>query len=99
MGNNNQIHTRFSQQIHKQTISGFLRKLATRVYTPSRGHTLLLILCFGLAGVLIDLDHLIIRQTQMVRPLHLPIWIGLCIGGICYCAYLRRRVHHVGIKK
>ena len=97
MGDNNQFHQRFSQQIHKQTTSGLLRKLATKLYTPMRGHTLFLILCFGFAGILIDLDHPINEQTQMARPLHLPYWTLVWVAGIGYYASLRRRVHKLGV--
>ncbi|MCJ7697336.1 MAG: hypothetical protein MUO73_03290 [Thermoplasmata archaeon] len=63
-----------------------------------RKYSLLVLLFFGLAGVLIDLDHLIIQQPQMVRPFHLPIWVGLCIVAVGYFAYCHRRVHDVGVK-
>ena len=88
-----------SLQIHWQTANRFLRYLAVGHYRAFGSSTLLVLFFGGLAGVLLDLDHLVIRQTQMVRPLHLPIWIGLCVGAVCYYAYLRRRVHRLGVKK
>jgi len=64
-----------------------------------RKYSLLVLLFFGLAGVLIDRDHLIIQQTQMARPFHLPIWVGLCIVAVGYYAYYHRRVHDVDVKR
>jgi hypothetical protein len=55
-------------------------------------------LFFGLAGVLIDLDHLIIQQTQMARPLHLPYWFLVGIVSIGYYTHVHRRVHKCGLK-
>lgn len=85
-------HRRFSTAIYRQA----RRAVSFVVFggnSTSRKYTLLILLCFGLAGILIDLDHLIIAQTQMARPFHLPyfilIWI-ICIG---YYAYSHRRVH------
>jgi hypothetical protein len=62
-----------------------------------RIHPLPLFLLFGLAGILIDLDHLIIEQIQRVRPLHLEYFIGVWVIGICYYAYYYRRIHKPGI--
>lgn len=85
-------HRKFSTAVYRQA----RRAVSFVVFggnSTSRKYTLLILLCFGLAGILIDLDHLIIAQTQMARPLHLPyfilIWI-ICIG---YYAYSHRRVH------
>jgi hypothetical protein len=86
---------------HIRTVSSAVYRKARRVVSivvfggnsTSRKYALLILLCFGLAGILIDLDHFIIAQTQMARPLHLPyfilIWV-ICIG---YYAYSYRRVH------
>ena len=58
-----------------------------------RVHPLPVLLVYGLAGVLIDLDHLIIQQTQRLRPLHLEYWFIMGVVCICYNAYIYRRVH------
>jgi hypothetical protein len=99
MGDRHRIHPRVFRKIHWETTTRFFRHLATGPYRTFGKYTLLVLLCGGLAGVLIDLDHLVIWQTQMVRPFHLPIWIGLCIGAVGYYAYYHRRIHHVGITK
>jgi hypothetical protein len=64
-----------------------------------RKYTLPIILILGLGGILIDLDHFIIAQTQMARPLHLPVFIIVWTVSISYYAYHHRRVHQSGIKK
>jgi hypothetical protein len=94
----NPVRHRFLKQVHRKT-AVFLRAVFFGPDSPMRKYSLLVLLFFGLAGVLIDLDHLIIQQTQMVRPLHLPIWIGLCVGTVGYYAYLHRRVHQLGVKE
>jgi len=66
---------------------------------PLRINPLLVLLIFGLAGVLLDLDHFIIQQLQMVRPLHLPYWFISGVFCIGYSAYLYRRVHKTGLKE
>ena len=63
-----------------------------------RKYTLLILLFYGLAGTIIDLDHLIIAQTEMARPLHLPYFIIIWTICICYYAYIHRRVHKSSIK-
>ena len=77
----------------------FLEPLFFGPDSSMRKYSLLALLFFGLAGVLIDLDHLIIQQTQMVRPLHLPYWCLVWIVSIGYYAYVHRRVHQCGVKK
>lgn len=68
------------------------------IYYTSRINPLPILFIFGLVGILIDLDHFIIKQTQMVRPLHLPIWIGIGIVCICYFTYINRRIHNNRMK-
>ena len=63
-----------------------------------RKYTLLILLFYGLAGTLIDLDHFIIAQTKMARPLHLPYFIIVWTICICYYAYIHRRVHKSSMK-
>lgn len=92
------VRHRFFRAIHRKT-AVFFRAVLFGPDNPMRKYSLLALVFFGLAGVLIDLDHLIIFQAQMVRPLHIPIWIGLCVGTVGYYAYLRRRVHQLGVKE
>jgi len=99
MGDSNRIRPRVFRKVHWETTVRFFRRLAVGPYRTFGKYTLFVLFCGGLAGVLIDLDHLVIQQTQMVRPFHLPIWIGLCIGAVGYYAYLHRRVHDVGVKR
>lgn len=92
-------HHRFFKQVYSQTAARFFRNVAFGPDHTVRKYTFPILLFFGLAGVLIDLDHLIIQQTQMVRPLHLPYFFVVWIIGICYYAYIHRRVHKFGIKE
>lgn len=91
---------RISKQIFSRT-SFFRRSFHTLVFGidhPMRKYTLLILLCFGMAGVLIDLDHLIIKELQMARPLHLPYFVIVWIFGICYYAYIHRRFYNASVK-
>ena len=94
MARSNHVSSRFFKRVPQKTVTGFLRRLAVGPYHTFGKYTFYALLCFGLAGVLIDLDHLIIREMQMVRPFHLPYWT--LVGVVClgYHTYLRRRVHH-----
>ena len=57
------------------------------------------ILFYGLVGSLfMDFDHFFIRQLQMARPFHLPIWFGSIIFVGCYVTYIRGRVFHSSIR-
>jgi len=62
-----------------------------------RKYTLLILLCFGLAGVLIDLDHLVSPIFKSSRPLHIPYLIAVWIVCIGYCAHVYRRIHKTSI--
>jgi len=97
MGPNGKVHKRFLRQVHRKT-AVFLRALFFGPDSSMRKYSLLVLLFFGLAGVLIDLDHLIIQQTQMARPLHLQYWFGVWIVSIGYYTYVHRRVHQRGLK-
>jgi len=99
MDDNRKQDNGFFKQIHWETTRRFLRNLAFGGDNKMRKYTFLVLCCFGLAGVLIDLDHLLIIETQMVRPLHLPIWVALWVVCICYYAYINRRFHKLGMKK
>jgi len=82
----------------------YTRIFKSIIFGPSsstRKYTLLILLLFGLVGILCDLDHLIIEQTRMVRPLHIPYFVGFWIIGVCYLSFLYRRFHKscVNIKK
>jgi len=75
---NETVRHRFFKQIHSKT-AVFPKALFFGPDSAIRKYSLLVLLFFGLAGVFIDLDHLIIQQTQMVRPL--PIFrIGVLFG-------------------
>ena len=80
---------RFSHRLFRSIIYGPDDKMRER--------TLLIILCFGLVGILCDLDHFIVESVRMVRPLHIPYFVGFWVVGICYIAFLRRRFHNTGI--
>jgi len=90
---NRKCNNKLSKQVHWKTITKFFRNMAFGSDHQMRKHSFLVILSCGLAGILIDLDHLIIEETQMVRPLHLPIWITICTVCLCYYAYIHRRIH------
>ena len=95
---NETVRHRFFKQIHSKT-AVFPKALFFGPDSAIRKYSLLVLLFFGLAGVFIDLDHLIIQQTQMVRPLHLPYWCIVWIVSIGYYTYAHRRVHKCGVKK
>lgn len=97
MGTNGKVHKRFLRQVHRKT-AVFLRALFFGPDSSMRKYSLLVLLFFGLAGVLIDLDHLIIQQTQMARPFHLPYWFLVGIVSIGYYTHVRRLVHKCGLK-
>jgi hypothetical protein len=42
----------------------------------------------GLAGVLVDLDHL--QAFGCSRTAHIPLLVGSCLVLLCYCACLGR---------
>ena len=92
------VRHRFLRKVHRKT-AVFLRAVFFGPDSTMRKYSLLALLFFGLAGVLIDLDHLIIQQTQMARPLHLPYWFLVWIVSIGYYTYAHRRVHKCGLKK
>lgn len=78
------------------------RFVSTLVFGPHhsmRKYTFLVLIGFGLASVLIDLDHFIIAQTRMVRPAHLPILGVVWIVSISYYAYLNRWVYHTRVTR
>jgi len=91
-------HIRFHHAIYTQTCS-FLRCVLLGANYQKRKYSLLVLLILGLAGVLIDLDHLVVQQMQMVRPLHLQVFVSIWAGYICYGAYTYRRVHHARMKE
>ena len=95
---NETVRHRFLKQVHRKT-AVFPRAVFFGPDSSLRNYSLLVLLFFGLAGVLIDLDHLIIQQTQMVRPLHLPYWFLVWFVSIGYYTYVHRRVHKCGLKK
>lgn len=98
MGDNTKRGSRFFKSFHWKAAGGFFRNLVYGDDSKIRKYTLFILLCCGLAGVLIDLDHLLIEETQMVRPLHLPIWVGMFFVCIGYYTYIHRRVHKSGVE-
>ena len=71
------------------------RKICNRLYNKMRSNPLLVFCMFGIFGVLVDADHLI--KTEIDRPLHIPIFILVWSLYLCYCAYMHRFLHIMGI--
>lgn len=92
------VRHRFSRQVHCKT-AVFLRTVFFGPDNSMRKYSLLALLFFGLAGVLVDQDHRIIQQTQMIRPLHLSYWCLVGVVSIGYYTYAHRWVHQCGVKK
>lgn len=95
-----------SKSVHRNSAEGddrffkqFARQLFVGPYYKMRKYTLLVFCGFGLGSVCIDLDHFIIEQTGVLRPLHLPCFIFVWVVCICYYAYFYRRFHKNSIKK
>ena len=98
MGYITRVGSGFSSEIHrKASCSRRWFVLVVGAYNPLRVNPLFVLLVFGLAGVLLDLDHFTIQQFQMVRPFHLPYWFGSWIICVGVCTYYYRRVHKVSI--
>ena len=92
------IRHRFFRQVHRH-ITVFLRAVFFGPDSSMRKYSLLVPLFFWLADVLIDRDHFIIQQTQMVKSLYLPYWFIVCIVSIGYYTYIHRRAYKFGVKK
>jgi len=88
-----------SHEIYSKARFGRFWRLVVGADNPLGVNPLFILLVLGLAGILLDLDHFIIKQLQMVRPLHLPYWIASGIICFSYCAYIYRRVHKIGLKE
>lgn len=77
--------------------NGFYRTLSRQIFicgsSSLRKCSLFIFCVFGLFSVLIDLDHLIIQETNMVRAFHLPMLIIIWISSISYYAYTNRWFH------
>lgn len=111
MVNNVRTHriqtTIFSTELYRKTHRGDKKfskfrtfwNILIGTYNPMRINTLLILFIFGVGGVLVDLDHFIVTETQMYRPLHLPYWITIGVICICYCAYAYRRIYKSGLKE
>ena len=98
MGNITRMDTRVSSEVYRKT--SYIRRwfaLVVGTDNPLRVNPLFVLLVFGLAGILLDLDHLVIQQLQMVRPFHLPYWFGSWIVCVGVCTYYYRRVHKISI--
>jgi len=63
------------------------------VHNKVRINPLPILFVYGMAGVLIDLDHLVIQQIQRVRPFHVEYLIAMGIICFCYNTYAYRCVH------
>jgi len=99
VGNNSECNTVVCKQVLGETFwKRFWKAFVFGTNNKVRIYPLPLLLFFGLAGVLIDLDHLVIEQVQRIRPFHLEYFIGIWVVGICYYAYCHRRIHKLGIK-
>lgn len=84
---------------HRGIIRFVSRQLFFGPCYKMRKYTFLVFCCFGLAGVLIDLDHFIIQETQMLRPLHFPVFVSMWVMCIGYGAYLYRRFHKYSVEE
>jgi len=100
MASNNMAgHREFPKQVHRAT---FIRSFWDTFFfggnNKMRIHPLPVLLLYGLAGTLIDFDHFIIQQLQMVRPLHLPYWFIIGLVCICYYTYVHRWIYSTRLK-
>lgn len=95
---NGKIYTR-SNTHYREILRTLSRQLIFGPDYKMRKYTLLIFLSFGLAGFLIDLDHFIIQQTNMVRPLHLQVFFLIWVISIGYYAYTNRRFHKHSIEQ
>lgn len=98
--NDNRLVCRSGAVLPKQVLgksttwgSKFWRILLLGEHDKVRVYALPLLLIFGMVGVLIDLDHLIIGTLLRIRPLHVEYLACFWIVGICYLAYVYRCVH------
>ena len=90
---NNKILSRF----HGRT-NALLSGLVFGTHNSMRVYPFLIFCVFGLAGVLVDLDHFVSPALKVSRPLHLPylIIVGcICIG---YHTYVHRWFHNNSLK-
>ena len=62
-------------------------------------YSLLVLLGFGLAGVLIDLDHYVKDAMQMARPLHLQVFVSVWVCVFVVYAYYHRWFHNTCLKE
>ena len=74
-----------------------LHRLFNRAYYKMYGDKFFIFWVGGSISVLTDLDHLISEPLSMARPLHIPIFIIMCIVVISYGTYLFRHVHNLSI--
>ena len=102
-GNNKRYSTKklSKEAINKQSkfFGKWSRTIVYGIPGSMRKYTLLVILLFGLAGILVDLDHFLVVQIQLSRPLHIPYFIGFWIVGICYFTHVYRCLHKSSMKE
>jgi len=92
--NNTTVHNGLSEQVLVTSFWGrWWDTLVMGTYGEMRKYSLLVLTLYGLAGSLVDLDHLFIQQTQRIRPIHLEYWFIVGIVCIGYNAYIYRCVH------
>lgn len=106
MVNNDRDNTKRISKVSNEILSktkfrfwGLFFRLVIGSYNPLRINPLFILFIFGMGGVLIDLDHFIIKELQMLRPLHLPYWIICGVFCICYCTYIYRWVYKSSINQ
>jgi len=76
-----------------------LHRLWNRIHHKVRVYSFPIFCVYGISGVLIDLDHVIGKEIQISRPLHLPYLIIVGIICISYHTYHHRRFHNVSIRR
>ena len=100
------VDNRDDTGLHKQVLGkarismgNFLKAVVFGYDNQVRKYALPIIVCFGLAGILIDLDHYLINTMQRIRPLHLEYFICMWLIGICFITYADRCLHNNSMKE
>lgn len=84
---------RFLKQVLGEAIRGFWDAFVFGKNHKIRVNPLPILLVYGLVGILVDLDHLLIGSFQRIRPLHVEYLFCFWVVGVCYYTYVHRRVH------
>ena len=74
-----------------------LHRLFNRAYHKMYGDKFFIFWVGGCISIFIDSDHLISEPLSMARPLHIPIFIVMCIVVVGYGAHLFRHVHNLSV--